>query len=264
MSSIAYIDVERKKKITASAAQMRDKKARYYCPNLDCNADLFLIEQHGMKNAYFSANKKAFPHINGCDYRAGGKISIGAFDEKSFDFKMFTENLLGAKNSRKNNIKTIASPIKSPDSNKPSLSPVKTLKELICVCSQLSKDDNYNGFKIRDMILNAQNSKYYKDNEITGSFAVKAHFGIPRKQESKYYNNTSQEINFTIETQLSINMYAIVHIQNGDLYKKLCKKIYFNKDIDYYIFCDWKIKEDDVCGKVYYGELLKAKQIARL
>ena len=63
MATYAYKDANRKNVIYASNAVKEDRNKRFYCPNPNCAAHLYICAVDGSKKAYFRATRKEFPHI---------------------------------------------------------------------------------------------------------------------------------------------------------------------------------------------------------
>lgn len=60
MSLFAFEDELRQKK--ALAVKCSDRSKRFYCPDPQCDAHLFLCNQDGVSKAYFRATLKSHPH----------------------------------------------------------------------------------------------------------------------------------------------------------------------------------------------------------
>ena len=67
MSLFAFEDELRQKK--ALAVKCSDRSKRFYCPDPQCDAHLFLCNQDGVSKAYFRATLKSHPHNLDCYYK---------------------------------------------------------------------------------------------------------------------------------------------------------------------------------------------------
>ncbi|WP_379945779.1 hypothetical protein [Enterococcus devriesei] len=89
MGTYAYKDEDRNESsvIFAKDAQEKHRKVRYYCPNLDCPAELYICSLDGEKEAYFSANS-SIKHVDGCwGASKNSKIKLNEYTEELFEFE---------------------------------------------------------------------------------------------------------------------------------------------------------------------------------
>ena len=68
MATYAYKDDRRKDIIYAASAVKEDRNKKFYCPNPNCTAHLYICAVDGSKKAYFRATKKEFPHVPMCPF----------------------------------------------------------------------------------------------------------------------------------------------------------------------------------------------------
>ena len=71
MATYAYKDDMRKDIIYAASAVKEDRNKKFYCPNPNCTAHLYICAVDGSKKAYFRATKKEFPHVPMCPFEHG-------------------------------------------------------------------------------------------------------------------------------------------------------------------------------------------------
>lgn len=103
MGTYAYKDEDRNESsvIFAKDVQEKHRKVRYYCPNLDCLAELYICSLDGEKEAYFSANS-SIKHVDGCwGASKNSKIKLNEYTEELFEFEVALTNLMKPISTRK-------------------------------------------------------------------------------------------------------------------------------------------------------------------
>lgn len=94
MATYAYKDAMRRDIIYAANAVKEDRNKRFYCPNPNCTAQLYICAVDGSKRAYFRATKKQFPHVPMCSFASNTEeFEADQFDEKTFVFDNAMDNL---------------------------------------------------------------------------------------------------------------------------------------------------------------------------
>ena len=94
MAAYAYKDAMRKDIIYAADAVKEDRIKKFYCPNPNCTAHLYICAVDGSKKAYFRAAKKEFPHVPMCSFGSSTyEFEADKFDETTFVFDNVMDNL---------------------------------------------------------------------------------------------------------------------------------------------------------------------------
>ena len=156
MSLFAFEDELRQKK--ALAVKCSDRSKRFYCPDPQCDAHLFLCNQDGVSKAYFRATLKSHPHNLDCYYKNSNVGSIENFDEKAFKFDSFMDNLF------KSAVPQNCSALPSNNSKLPSgneIKQVRTIRQIYDLCKSMDINDEFAGIKIWKMLLDNRSVKIY-------------------------------------------------------------------------------------------------------
>lgn len=160
MISYAYKTKNRKEEdiIYAHNCSEKDLGIRFYCPNPNCDAYMYLCN---LKNPdirpYFRATQKSHPHIKDCKYT---KISfkIEDFDETTFDFEKATESVM--KPSRTGQESTTRGETGQKRRRK---LPPHTIKQIYELAISNSIDFEYNGIKMWQLLADKRSAHiYYK------------------------------------------------------------------------------------------------------
>lgn len=210
MTKYAFRDKERKEKILALEATIKDKGIRHYCPNHSCDAHM-TIRNIG-DDAFFSSTKTK-PHIDNCDYSASK--SKHKYDEESFDFNAFLTNLTKTSHSSK------TSPVKESDdkTKEQTISPIKKLKTFYWIMHGMSIDSKYNGQTIGKMLLDERSIEKYHSKGIFGNKVIEC--------KSYCYHRDQKEI------ISKVGFYTLVlKFQNEQLYDDIVNRIYTNAPQD--------------------------------
>lgn len=85
MAMYVYKDAFRKEKVLARNAQKQDKGIRFYCPNIQCDAHMYIRHKEGVSVAYFSAIP-SHPHIKGCPHGTSNGFNPNDYNEDKFEF----------------------------------------------------------------------------------------------------------------------------------------------------------------------------------
>ena len=157
MSNFAYTDEKRQNCVYANQASQFDKDKRFYCPNPDCDAYLYICSVDGLKNAYFSADQKGHGHIEGCFYAKQNSFNPNKYDESVFDFENLINNLM--QNNQENSSKTSKTSNKKSDTVKPCS--IRTIRQLYDICKSKPVDSYYNNIQIRNMLLDNRSISSY-------------------------------------------------------------------------------------------------------
>jgi len=218
MATYAYRDADRKNVIYASNAIKEDRNKRFYCPNPNCAAHLYICAVDGSKKAYFRATRKEFPHIPMCSF--GSKtvdFEPNQFDETKFVFdnamdKLFVETDVQKvqKTSENHNQGTVKK------------HPLRTLKQIYQMCKSKPVTDVYGDKEIGSMILDDR-SEYRYPRGCFGSRIVEAIV------TGKLYDNGKKQI--YLSAPVNSKRYSfILDFFDEKTYRVIRDEIYNNKD----------------------------------
>lgn len=165
----AFLDELRTKEILSRDAKKEDKYRRFFCPNPDCDAHLHIVSVDGLVSAYFKANDKNHPHINGCYFsKNSNKFTPNKFKEDDF----FLEDALFALTTL-TGTRTKGTNGKIKD-GKASLKPPHTISQIYSMCKTYSCKDTYNAFVIGQILLDNR-SFYMYPKGVFGWHVIEAH-----------------------------------------------------------------------------------------
>lgn len=140
--------------IYAEKCTIQDLGIRMYCPNLSCDAHIYLCNLSNPDiKPYFRATKNNHPHVKDCSY---ANLSFNSKDyyEPAFDFDQATKNVMKPPSSK-------------PSDNviKPSLShrklPPHTIKQIYELAISHDINYNYNGIKMWQLLADKRSSHIY-------------------------------------------------------------------------------------------------------
>lgn len=163
--------------VLATSCTMQDKGVRFFCPNYDCDAHMFLCNL-GNPNIkpYFRATLKNHPHIMGCQF---SKLNFNEdnFDENRFDFDKATSNVM--KPSR-----TGQEPRERSQPKSKNKLPPHTIKQIYELAISNDLDYEYNGTKMWQILADKRSAHIYHKG-IFRSCMVESYFA-GYKTEKKY------------------------------------------------------------------------------
>jgi hypothetical protein len=243
MAMYAYKDVMRTKEFYAKDAIKQDVEIRYYCPNPNCDAHMYLCGVDGLSATYFSANRKGFSHIKGCSFGSSNSFDSNSTDEGAFDFKTAFENMM-LNPSLSTQKKKSPGTHKSGDSN---LKPLTTLRQIYDMCKSYACNQSYNNQKIGQMLLDDR-SEYMYPKGVFGNRIIEANlrFYCPKKQEIYLVAPSSKKYEF------------ILKVSNEKLFYRLRDSLYNNRDKFIIVAGSW---ESSGKFNVFQTELNSTRQI---
>lgn len=183
MAMYVYKDKERTIEFYAQDALRKDIGIRYYCPNPDCNAHMYLCSVDGSSTAYFSANRQGFSHIEDCEFGSSNSFNPNKTDESAFDFQQALQNMLNPSLSTKKK--------KVPDTHKTgefNLKPLSTLRQIYDMCKSFACNQSYNNQVIGQILLDSR-SEYMYLRGVFGSRIIEAN-----KKTGNCYSAQKSEI----------------------------------------------------------------------
>lgn len=217
MAIYVYKNSARTIELYAQNALKADMDKRYYCPDPKCNAHMYLCGVDGLSSAYFSANRKLYPHISGCDFSSLNGFNPRKTDENAFDFQAIIENM-----------KTPGSPVKKKDFSDPhktgtaNLKPLRTIRQVYDMCKSYTCTDNYNGQVIGQMLLDDRSEYMYPKgvfgNRIIESKVKTGNFYDPNKKEIYLMAPSSKKYEF------------ILQVSNAELFDFVRDSLFNNRD----------------------------------
>lgn len=244
MANYVFLDKERTKKIYANDDNiMKFKGVRCYCKNEKCDARMFVYEPEHPSRSFFKASGK--PHHTGaCGFESKG-FKITDYVEEEF---VFPDTLL-----------PLLKAIEEKDPKKPKVGgssgfsgierrSLSGLKEVYYMLQSFDINDNYNGYKIRDLIADERTYKYYK-NGIEGYKVVECNFYQYKPELLTIYMNYPMFPN--------VKYHLILEFYDEELFKKMIKRMRGKKhDGLVVVFGEWRY--DD---KFSYVKITSEKQI---
>jgi hypothetical protein len=236
MSFYAFEDIKRELKVDAN--QNLSKQKRFYCPNKNCDAHLFLCNQDGVSKAYFRATLRAHLHTNGCPFENSNSGDIENLDEKSFRIDDFFDNLFLAKQSKKSNTKT-------PNNSQPlknQLIQIKTIRHLYSLCKIKNIDSQIAENNVWQLLLDDRSKKNYT-KLVPGKRLIEAKFN--------HYNKDNQEIFLKL-----YNFLFILSFENKNLFFQILGNIFANKKTYIVVAGNWEINDDK-----FHAPIISKKQI---
>lgn len=182
MATYAYKDDMRKDIIYAASAVKEDRNKKFYCPNPNCTAHLYICAVDGSKKAYFRATKKEFPHVPMCPFGSStDEFQADQFDETTFVFDNAMDNLCIVTAAQKAQ--------KTPGNHNQGTvkkHPPRTLRQIYLMCKSKPVTETYGNKEIGSMILDDRSEYRYPKgcfgNRIIESFPKKSYMIIPKNK----------------------------------------------------------------------------------
>ncbi len=247
MAVYAYRDALRKEIIYAADAAKEDRSKRFYCPNPNCKAHLYICAIDGSKKAYFRATKKGFPHISKCAFGSStDEFNADEFDEASFVFDNAMENLYIVTSSQK-----LQKMSGNHNQGAVKKHPPRTLRQIYLMCKSKPVTELYGDKVIGSMILDDR-SEYRYPNGCFGNRIVEA---LPRK---RLYDDDNMQL--YLSAPIKSGKYSFVlQFTDDNLYRMIRKEIYNNRDKIIIIAGRWK--KSGIYNR-FVTEVISKKQIA--
>ena len=231
MANYVFLDKERTKKLYANDNNiMKYKGVRCYCKNEKCDARMFIYDTEHPNRAYFKASGKPH-HIGACGFESKG-FRITNYIEEEFVFPDTLFPLLNAI-EKKEHKKTkggggsVTGEIEQ--------RPLSGLKEVYYMMQSYDINDEYNGYKIRDIIADERTYEYYQ-NGIEGYKIVECNFYQYKSEVLTIY------MNYPMFPNVKQNL--ILEFYDEELFKKMIPRILGKKhDGLVVVFGKWRHDE---------------------
>lgn len=231
MAMYSYRDEERKLEIYAKNAHSEDKSTRFYCPDPDCKAHMFICGLDGSSAAYFRATLKKYPHKIGCSFGSSNNFNPDEHDEDSFDFEEAMQNL-----------EETTKPVGKNDTPNPHSvgttkgKPLHTIRQIYDMCKSYKCSDKYNNLKIGFMLLDDRSSYMYTK----GIFGYKL---IEAKIKRYFYDKNSLTI--TLCTPIKTTKYKLIlKVEDNELFNEMRDKLYNNRNKIVLVSGNWKFANE--------------------
>lgn len=246
MPLFAYRDKERTKIIRSMEATSEDKKIRLYCPNINCDAHLFIRSVDGLRLAHFAATQKAYPHADDCPYKYNHNQDIAYHcDESEFTFSDAIEALCvmgGTSQNNKSNHPVSEGPIKE--------HPPKTIRQIYDVCRAHSIEDKYGDTQIKDMILDERTAYLYLSDWSGPRLAKTKVRRLPTStiNQSTFYSKKLHQIYLWVDSEEKIPL--VLMCQEG-IYNTVQNSIYHNRNNTIVVAGKWYQSEGVHAVKIF-------------
>lgn len=213
MAMYVFKDTAREHKLLARDAQRQDKSIRFYCPNKNCDAHMYVRNLDGVSKAYFAAIK-SHSHVNGCPYTSRG-FQPNLYVEKGFEFEKALLSLTVPSKPQ------LMSEIPGEHgTGEVTPKPIHTIRQIYSMCKSYDCSDLYNGKIIGQMLLDERSAYMYPK----GVFGWKL---IELKY--RYYSSDKKEIAFVCLPN-GTKYTFIVKFGNEGLFKEIRKNVYENRN----------------------------------
>lgn len=247
MATYAYKDAMRKDIIYAADAVKEDRNKKFYCPNHNCTAHLYICAVDGSKKAYFRATKKEFPHVPMCSFGSStDEFESDKFDETTFVFDNVMDSLY---------IVTAAQKVQKAHGNHNQgivkKHPLRTLRQIYLMCKSKPVTETYGDKEIGSMILDDRSKYRYPK----GCFENRIVESLPKR---KLYDNTKKQL--YLSAPINSGKYSfILQFANEILYRTIRDEIYNNRDKIIIVAGKW---EASGVYNSFVAEVISKKQIA--
>ncbi|MEG0737574.1 MAG: hypothetical protein RR441_11935, partial [Longicatena sp.] len=227
MAMYVFRDKDRKEKLYAKSAASESRNTRFFCPNENCDAHMYVCGLDGTAAAYFSANRKGYRHIKGCPFGASNSFNSDDFDEALFDFDSVLDGL--STPSKKVNKKSEPGEHGTGESIK---RPPRTIRQIYDMCKSIDVVDTYDGKDVGQMIVDDRSEFMYPK----GVFGKRI---IEGKVFGYFYNSKTMEI--TIKAPILSEKYTFqVKIPDKELFAHVKKTIFNNRDKIIVVSGEWR------------------------
>lgn len=247
MSNYVFKDKNRTIKLFAKDAIRENKDTRFYCPNPNCDAHMYICNVEGVSSAYFSANHKNYPHEDKCPFKALNRFKSDDYDEILFNFESALEALACSTKKDIRGLET-TSEHGTGDSRR---KPLRTIRQIYDMCKSFDINDTYNEIKIGKMIVDDRSSYMYPK----GVFGYKL---IEGKVKGYFYN--SQKLEIKILAPITSEKYSfILRFRDEKLFKEIEKAIFENREKMIVVSGNWKSTDK---YNYFFTDIISKKQIA--
>lgn len=218
MAMYSYLEEGRKNKVYARDAQLKDKGKRYYCPNPECDAHMYLSNLEGLSASYFRASRVSHKHIAGCPYHALTRFDANNHDENAFSFEDALTAMMRAEHTPKK--KEIPGRHTEGTST---AKPLRTIKEIYSMCKNHSFTEKYNSVIIGEMLVDNRSINRYSE----GVSGVKL---IEGKCKKPYFYNSDQQEIYLVVTGMKETYTFTLKFEDEKLFKEIKNRAFANKN----------------------------------
>ena len=152
----------------------------------------------GVSSAYFSATRKAHPHLKGCAFGSSNNFNSNMYDEGAFDFEKTLEamqipsmSVLKKKSS------------KTHKTGKSVSKPLRTIRQIYDMCKSYPCSHSYNNKVIGQMLLDDRSEYMYPKgvfgNRVIESKVKRGAFYDSKKMELRLVAPSSQKYEFVLQ-----------------------------------------------------------------
>lgn len=217
MAMYVYKDASRTKKLLARDAQKQDKGTRFYCPNPQCDAHMYIWSLDGVSASYFGASR-SHGHMKGCAYYSLNEFNPNKYNEDKFEFENALSALTMPTNPQTKNETPGDHGIGSVTPK-----PLHTLFQIYSMCKAEDCSGTYNGITIGQMLLDNRSFYMYPK----GVFGWRIIEGKCRKPY--FYDSTKKEIYLTVSTDSEEYTFTL-KFDDEDLFKEIKNDIFPNRE----------------------------------
>lgn len=228
MSMYAYTAASRREseKILAKNITKREKGVRYYCPNPQCNAKMFVRCVEGERKTFFAASGNP-GHIENCLFGSSNTYNPEKTTEEGFDADDAIKKLMEIERRR-----YIGNENKSNEKEKSIENKIvpHTIKQIYDMCKSYDCKDTFNNQTIGQILVDDRSVHMYPK----GIYRYRI---IEAKCKKKLYDN----MDIYLETPLRNEKYSLkLHFEDKELFYEIRKKLFANQDHMIVIAGEWK------------------------
>lgn len=246
MAMYVFKDETRLDKLLAKDAHEDNKNTRFYCPNSDCDAHMYICNLDGVSAAYFRA-KKSKGHIEGCVYSSANGFNPNDHKEEDFQFEEALSNLMIQSKQQSKKEMPGEHGIGSV-----TLKPPRTIRQIYSMCKSYDCADNYNGKEIGQMLVDDRSIYMYP----RGVFGWRIIEG--KRKKPKFYDNSKLEI--ALVAPVNVEKYEfILTFKEEKLFKIIKNMIYINRDMVIVVAAQW---DSSGVFNVFRAPVASKKQLA--
>ena len=202
--------------VFAKDAIGENRKQRFFCPNPECNAQLFIKTIHGSNKCYFSASKLS-GHIKGCEYSSSNGVRAEDFKEEGFSFDDAISKLLEKGPSQKRSKTPGEHPTGEPTQRTP-----QTLRQIYFLCKDLYYNESFNGIMIGTMLVDDRSECLYPKG-VFGNRIIELQW-----TGGRLYDSDKKEIYLKLYKGKKGYSFALT-FEDTIYYKEILREIYNNK-----------------------------------
>ena len=244
MAMYAYRDEARTIRVLAKDTTERNKGIRYYCPNKNCRAKMFIRSWDGERKSFFAASGKP-SHIEHCPYGSENTYNPQKTKEEGFNSDDAISKLMkitSKKNVRKTNTKQAVG-----GGTEGAIVP-HTILQIYDMCKAHYCEDTFNSQLIGQILLDSRSIYMYP----------KGVFGY-RIIEAKCRAHLYDVENIYLETPIDNVKYQLkLHFEDTGLYKQLRQLLFNNQNHIITIAGKWEKSEVYNC---FVTEVVSNRQI---